>query len=192
MNEQYYEIYKELEIRYVKIAWTHKIQEIQADLYFKRSSMNKWVMAIASAVTTTSAFATVIMSLCGKNEWIGPLITSLLSVVSATITFRYKDGTLDNKADECKKYAAKCHDIRNQYESLLTDVMSGRYSDLESICEKRDDLTKLENDLFSGEVAPHTTKEAVTLAEKALKDKEESLTTDEEIMKIVPKHLQKI
>lgn len=194
MHESILPIYKEIQTRFVKIAWCHKIQEVQAGLYIKISNRNKWWMAIINGITTTSAFGTVATSALEAIEasWVMPAITSVLAVISTIITFRYKDGILDDKATACKQYAAKCRDIRNQYESLLTDIQSGRLSDVETISRKRDLMNETENELFTGEIAPHTTKKAVSIATKALKENQDTLTTDEEIKSIVPLHLQEL
>lgn len=194
MEEKIKPIYREIEDRFVKIAWTHKAQEIQAGLYLKQNSRNKWWMAISTGLATTTAFATVVTSALKTidAEWVMPAITSLLSVISTVLTLRYKDGILEDKATACKQYAAKCRNLRNSYESLLTDVMTGRLNDIESISKKRDLMNEIENKLFAGEIAPHTTKEAVDLADIALKKNKESLTSEEEIKAIVPEQLQQL
>lgn len=194
MQESLQPIYREIQDRLVKIAWTHKIQEIQAGLYVEESNCNKWLMAIVNALTTTSAFVTVVTNALKAIDaaWIMPALTSLLAVVSTIITLRYKDDVLEDKAMMCKQYAAKCRHMRNQYEALLTDIKTGRLLDVETISLKRDLMTELENELFAGELAPHTTKKAVTKATRALKINQESLTTEEEIKAIVPQHLQEV
>lgn len=194
MQESLQPIYKEIQDRFVKIAWTHKIQEIQGVLYVSKSNCNKWIMAVINGITTTSAFVTVATNALKAIDaaWIMPAITSVLAVISTIITLRYKDGILDAKAMACKQYAAKCRHMRNQYEALLTDMKTGRLSDIEIISQRRDLMTDFENELFAGEIAPHTTKEAVEKASIALKTNQESLTTKEEIRSIVPQHLQEI
>lgn len=193
MEEHFMPIYREIEDRLVKICWTHKVQEIQADLYLKKSSCHKWWMAIANGVTTASAFVSVITNALNSVEvgWLWPAITSLIAVVSTIITLRFKDGLLEDKAVACKRYAARCRDIRNRYEALLTDVKAGCY-DVVSLCSKRDEMTELENALFSCEIAPHTTKKAVELARKALIDYRDSQTEKSEIESMVPVHLQEL
>ena len=77
MDEKIIPIYREVEERFVKIAWTHKILEVQAGLYFKKSNCHKWSMAIINGITTTSAFITVLTSSLEaiSAEWVMPLIT---------------------------------------------------------------------------------------------------------------------
>ena len=113
-----------------------------------------------------------------------------MAAISAFLTFRYKDKNLEEKALENKKYAAKCRNLRNKYEALLTDVKSGALTDVKDIITQRKILENKENDLFCGEVAPHTTKKAVELASKALKVNRDSQTSDEEIVAILPTQLQ--
>lgn len=191
MDESIKPIYRELEDRFVKISWTHKVQEIQAGLYQKQSNCQKWWMAVANGVTTTSAFVTVATSAMKSidGSWVWPAVTSIIAVVSSIITFRFKDGVLDDKAIVCKQYAAKCRNIRNMYESILADTKAGRYS-IEELYLKRDEMTETEDSLFSGEIAPHTTVEAVKLARKSLINNKDTQTEDHEIKAIVPTHLQ--
>ncbi|MCQ2294043.1 MAG: SLATT domain-containing protein [Bacteroidales bacterium] len=192
MDENIKSIYIEIEERYVKIAWTHKIQEIQAGLYLKKSNCNKWCMAIFNGVTTTTAFVTVVTSLLESidADWVMPVLTSVLAVISTILTLRYKDSVLDESASACKQYAAKCRNLRNKYEALLTDIMTGRFVNVEVISSKRDLMTEVENELFAGDIAPHTTEKAVAIAKKALLENGDSLTTESEIKAIVPQHLQ--
>lgn len=186
-------IYRQLEDRFVKISWTHKVQEIQAGLYLKKSDCQKWWMAIMNGITTTSAFATVVTNAlkCLDAEWLLPVITSVIAVISSIITLRFKDGVLEDKALACKQYAAKCRNIRNMYEAVLADAKAGRYT-IDKLCSKRDEIAELEDALFSGEIAPHTTPEAVKLAEKSLIQNRDTQTEEREIKAIVPTHLQEL
>lgn len=193
MNDNIKPIYLELEDRYVKISWTHKIQEVQAGLYLKENNCQKWSMAIFNGITTTSAFATVVSSAlkCLDAEWTLPAITSVISVISSIITLRFKDGVLEDKALACKQYASKCRNIRNMYEAVLADAKTGRYT-IDKLCSKRDEIAELEDALFSGEIAPHTTPKAVKLAEKSLIQSRDTQTEEREIKAIVPTHLQEL
>lgn len=186
-------IYRGLEDRFVKICWHHKVQEIQADLYLKKSNHQKWCMAVANSITTTTAFTTVVANgfkLVGA-EWVWPAITAVIAAFSSIITLRFKDGVLEDKALTCKQYAAKCRNIRNMYEAVLADAKAGRYT-IDKLCSKRDEIAELEDALFSGEIAPHTTSEAVKLAEKSLIQSRETQTEEREIKAIVPTHLQEL
>lgn len=79
--------------------------------------------------------------------------------------------------------------MRNKYESLLSDIKSGLLTD-KQIVERRKLLEDEEHQLFSKSVTPHTTSKAVEYARKALIEKQESTTTDEERNKILPDYLR--
>ena len=194
MNDQIKSVYRVLEERYVKVAWTHKIQECQACIHLAKENKNRKWMAAVNAITTTSAVITLFYNVIPwvKDEapWIPVVITAGFAVWSSYLTFRYKDQIFATKAAANKQYAAKCHDMRNKYESILSDVYSGRLATLEDVCAKRDELVADENNLYSSETAPHTTAEAVKMARKSLMVNRDSQTEDNEIRAIVPHHLQ--
>ena len=194
MNDQIRTVYRVLEERYVKVAWTHKIQECQAGIHLAKENENRKRMAAINAITTTAAVITLFYNVTpwfkDNAPWIPVVITAGFAVWSSYLTFRYKDQTFATKAAANKQYAAKCHDMRNKYESLLADVYSGRLATLEEICAKRNELENEENILYSSETVPHTTPEAVEMARKALMVNRDSQTEDNEIRAIVPQHLQ--
>ena len=193
MNDQIRTVYRVLEERYVKVAWTHKIQECQAGIHLAKESKNRKRMAAINAITTTAAVITLFYNVTpwfkDNAPWIPVVITAGFAVWSSYLTFRYKDQTFATKAAANKQYAAKCHDMRNKYESLLADVYSGRLATLEDVCAKRNELEKEENILYSSEIVPHTTPEAVDMARKSLMVNRDSQTEDNELRAIVPQHL---
>lgn len=97
---------------------------------------------------------------------------------------------LEKKAEENKHFAAKCHDIRNRYESVLGDIKSGIVADSAAMCKLRNELADMENQIYADSATPHTSNKAVKLAKSRLLGSHESQTTDEEIRAIVPLHLQ--
>lgn len=40
-------IYKQIQARYCKVVWTHKIQECQADIYLKKSNQHRFYTKIS-------------------------------------------------------------------------------------------------------------------------------------------------
>lgn len=180
--------YRLLEERFVKIAWTHKIHEKQADLYDKKTGQNKTLLAFTTSFTTTSAVASLFSEF--ELDWILNIITALFAVISTYLTLRYKDNVLEEKSDSNRQYAAKCLSLRNAYESLLTDIMSERITDIATITEKRDKLEQVSIQLSECESKPSVTSKAVEMADRALKVNRETQTSDDEIKAIVPIHLQ--
>ena len=104
-----------------------------------------------------------------------------------TYTIRELRANVENEG-QVEAYAAKVRHLRNRYESLLTDILACDLSATE-IQARRALLEEEENRLFK-ETAPHTSNEAVKMAEKALNQKQDSTTTMLELNTHLPKHLQ--
>lgn len=192
MDEAVKTQYKLLIDRFGKMIWTHKIQEKQADIYMRKAKWLKTKMAFWTVLTTTSAIMVAINQILQvlNCEWAGNIITALFAGISSYYVLRYKDESYESKAKENKNYAAKCRRIRNEYESLLTDIKSDRVTNLDEIARRRDILEKDEDTLFSGEIAPHTSPEAYKEAEKALKQNKEAISEQDELASIIPENLR--
>lgn len=184
--------YKLLVDRFGKMIWTHKIQEKQADIYMREAKDLKCKMAWLTVLTTTTAVITAIDQILQlvNCEWAGSIITAVLAGWSTYYVLRYKDESYETKAKENKNYAAQCRRMRNEYESFLTDIKSGQVTSLDDIAKRRDELEKEEDILFSGEIAPHTSKEAYEEAEKALKQNKEAISEQDELDSIIPENLR--
>lgn len=192
MEEKIKQVYKVLQGRYVKVAWTHKIHEKQAELHLKKNDQISNCTAVVNTLSTSVALLTFLEKLMGFIEcnWFMPLLTAVISVISLFLLFRYKDGIFEERAKSNKQYAAKCHNLRNKYEDLLCDIKLGNLTDLNTIIQRRNELSEQENLLYLGIDIPHTTNEAVDLAVVALKKNKDSKTEDDEIRSIVPEYLQ--
>ncbi len=178
-------LYLQVAGRYVKIAWTHKIQEEEGDINVQQ---NKWVKnskCILSALTSAGVIGTL-FSWSGET-WIS-IITAIIAAASAFLVWRFPDGELITKSQANKAYAAKVRHLRNRYESLLYDIKACNLSVID-IIKRRNELEEEERILFS-ETVPHTSSCAVKNADKALNERLESTTTLKEINAIIPKELQ--
>ena len=178
-------LYRQIADRYCKMAWTHKIQEEQADLHLK---WNRWIRNTKCWLTAISTCGIVAIFFIIDSFW-GKVITAIISTLTTFLSWRYRDGELTELANENKSFAAQAHNIRNKYESLLSDIKSGFLCD-EQISERRNFLEEEEDGLFSKPIAPHTTDKAVNAAHRALIEKQESTTTDEERNNILPDFLK--
>lgn len=186
-------LYRNIKVRYTKVTWTHKMQEKQADIYIQKSKCIKKLTCWLTVITAGGALASLASVISAFNVWgitinIPVILTTVLPVVLSYLTLRYGDGLLDAKAKENRQYAAKVHNLRNMYESLMYEIKANRLND-EDIVSRRNDLENQEHLVYSEE-APYTSKKAYRLAEKALKIDKESTTEDDEIEAIVPKDLQ--
>ena len=128
MNESTRLLYKCIEGRYVKVTWSHKIQEIQGDIYLEKDRCVKNITCWLSVLTTGGALSSILSFI---EPQISGSITAFLAILLSYFTVRYKDGQLEEKAKLNKNFAAKLHDLRNKYESLMTDILAGLLNDNE-------------------------------------------------------------
>jgi low affinity Fe/Cu permease len=178
-------LYLQIAGRFDKIIWTHKIQEKEGDINDRdNKSIKNWKCAL-SALTSGGAIGTIF-------SWSGEICisitTAIISAISTFLIWRFPDGEIINKSQANKAYAAKMRNMRNCYESLLTDILACNLS-IEEILRRRNILEEEENKLFEV-VAPNTSSKAITLAKDAINQKQESTTTLIELNSHLPKHLQ--
>lgn len=185
MDEATKVLYREIQERYVKVIWTHKIQLCQAELYKKKNKCHNTVLAILSVLVSAAAITNVL-------RWLPDnLMVPILAILSLALTFftvLYKSEDLGKFAVENEHFAANMHDLRNRYESFLSDIKAETLTK-QKIIQKRDELEHEEDLIYSG-LVPYTSKDAVEMAEIALKIKQESTTTEKEIELMVSKTLQ--
>ena len=192
MKESTQYLHRNIVSRYVKVIWTHKIQECQGDIYENKSKTIKahicgfTVLTAGGALTSVMPFIQPIS--CGSFTIDLPTwLTAVLSVFLSYFTLRYGDGNLDSKSRLNRQYAAKMHHLRNLYESLLYEIKAGMLED-DEIVKRRNELEVAENTVYSEE-APYTSKKAVEMAAKALKVNGDSTTEDSEILAVVSPEL---
>lgn len=177
--------YREILERFNKIIWTHKIHLCQADIYLAKRKKRNLILSILSALVSASAITNIF-------KWLPEiLIVPLIAFLSLALTFfttKYKAENLEKKAADNERFAAIMHDLRNRYAGFLSDIKAGLYTK-EQISEIRLRLEQIENIIYSG-IVPYTSSKAVNRASKALKNKQESTTTDEEISQIISSNLQ--
>ena len=185
MNDDIKVLYREIQERFVKVIWTHKIQLCQAGIYRKANNRNKKIMMILSVLVSASAITDIFKWL---PECVILPVFAIFSLVLTYFTTKVQSENLDKMASDNERFAAIMHSLRNRYAGLLSDILAGGLTK-EQIIAQRKQLEKDEDLAYSG-VVPYTSSKAVEDAETALKFKQESTTTDEEIKMIVSKNLQ--
>lgn len=185
MDEQTKILYREILERFNKIIWTHKINLCQMEIYLDKKKKRDLLLATFSVLVSASAITNIFKWL--PEDIIGPLM-ALFSLVLTFLTIKYKAENLEKKASDNERFAAIMHDLRNKYAGLLSDIKAELYT-RDQISEKRIQLEQLENTIYSG-LVPYTSKDAVDKASMALKNKQASTTTEEEISQIISNNLQ--
>jgi len=185
MEESTKVLYREILERYTKVIWTHEIHQCQASIQIKQNRRRNLLLTVLSVLVSASAITNVF-------KWLpDSIILPLLALLSLTLTFftaKFKADNLGKSAAENRQYAAIIHNLRNRYAGLLSEIKAGLLSN-EQIVAKREALENEENIIYSG-VVPVTSSDAVTMADKALKNNQVATTTDEEIALIVSPNLQ--
>ena len=108
MDEAIMVLYREIQERYVKIIWTHKIQLCQAAIYIKKNKCHNTTLAILSVLVSAAAITNVL-------KWLPDcLMVPVLAILSLALTFftvKYKAENLGKAASENEHFAATMHDL---------------------------------------------------------------------------------
>lgn len=169
---------------YGRVVYTHKTQEICADILLEQQSKLKLAQIICSAIITGG-----IIYAFFDSGIIGNTISAVLSTVLLVLNAYTKDYDLGGIAQRHRQAGADLWIIREKYLSLLTDIRTDDFS-LESIRSRRDVLL---NELHTIYVkAPSTNSKAYQKAQLALKKSGDMTFSDEEIDAFLPNKLKKV
>lgn len=168
---------------FTAVAETHKIHEVQADIFKARYTVLEWIRIIVAGATS----AGLIAILFEKDEFWIKLITAIASFITAIITgvmqsFDLKDGESSQKAT-----ARKLLRLRDEYITLLMEIRNGR-RDYESLLEQYKSLEKQKHEIY--EDAPRTTDKASRKAMKKLHVNLDNQFSEEETDILLPEYLR--
>ena len=81
MNDSTKVLYRELQERYVKVLWTHKIQICQASIHKKNNKCYNTILAVLSVLVSAAAITNVL-------KWLPEsLMVPVLALLSLALTF---------------------------------------------------------------------------------------------------------
>lgn len=175
-------IEEQLKEVYLKIVWTHKIQEKAADINLSNHKNLKLFQIIMSALTT----GTLLASIFGKSEK-GAIVSAVLSAVVFGLEAYTKDVDFSQKSNQHAKTADALRAIREDYLSLLTDMHSIKM-EYREVAEKRDQLKTRYDEILS--TAPRTGELALKRATKALVVNKDHTFTGPELDRFLPPGLR--
>jgi len=167
---------------YGRAVYSHKTHEKCADILLTRLSRIKLLQIVLSAVTTGS-FLTTIIGTGKEAALVGVIVSTILLMLNA-YTKNYDLGEL---AQKHKQAASDIWLIREQYLSLLTDLVAGAKA-TDAILAERGRLVAALHAIYAG--SPSTTYAAYSKAQKALQQNEELTFSDDEIDAFLPKQLR--
>lgn len=174
--------YKELEdsVResYACVVWSHKIQEKQADIYYKKYVFMEWCSIITAGVTSLGVLSVIFTD----PVWV-KVLTAIISFVSFCVTAYLKNFDLRKVIVLHKSTASKLIGVRDQYKVLLLEIRL-KSDSVSNILDRYKDLVGRTDSIYLD--APNTTDEAVEKAREALNVKKDNTFTEEEIDSFLP------
>lgn len=182
-NEKFRILEGQIRECYGRVVYSHKTHEKCSDILLDRLSKIKLWQIILSALAT-GGFISILF---GTGN-IGAIISGVLSTILLIINSYTKDYDLGEIAQKHKQAANELWKIREEYLSLLTDLMING-DDIENIQSKRDSLLTKLSSVYEG--APSTFPKAYLKAQKALQELEDMTFSDDEIDAFLPKELKR-
>lgn len=178
-----YDIAFEDQIRecFGRVVYTHKTHERMADRCAGSLLVFKWAQIILSALTSAGAVAVVVQE--GIFFEVATAVLSFLTLLVAAYLKNFDPGAT---AQKHRNAAAKLWNIRECYQSLLTDLPNLRY---DQAVERRDELQTMLAAIYVG--APHTDGKAYEEAQDRLKNMEDMTFSDQEIDCFLPLSLKR-
>ena len=168
---------------YGRIVYSHKTHEKCADILLERHGKIKLAQIIISAIVTCGIISTLFDE--GK---ICAIISALLSLFLLILNAYTKNYDLGEIAQKHRQAGSDLWNIREKYLSLLTDIRV-RDVALELIRTRRDALQDELHAVYVG--SPSTNFKAYSMAQEALKKREDMTFSDNEIDAFLPKELKR-
>ena len=169
--------------RYTSVAWTHKIQEKQAEIYDKRYRILATVNIFAASITSAGIFSLIFTD----QTWL-KIASAVVSFITIFISALLKSFDLQSMAKANKATATKLVGLRDELQTLILKIKMGEQS-VYSLTDEFEALQKRVHVVYSD--APKTTDAAVKMAEEALKINGGNTFTDMEIDMMLPDTLKR-
>lgn len=183
MEKEYIALEDLIRPRYASVAWTHKIQEKQAEIYDKRYATIATVNIFAASITSAGIFSTIFTD----QIWL-KAVSTIVSFVTVFITALLKVFDFQSMAKANKTTATKLVILRDELLLLLYKVRHATQP-VEELIKEFTDIQGKVHAVY--QEAPQTTDKAVDLVGIALKEKKDDTYTDEEIDMLLPEALRR-
>ncbi len=183
LNEDYRILESLVRDTYIRVVWSHKIQEKQSDIYARRFKLMETINVIAASITS----AGVVSMIFTDPLWL-KYLSMFLSFITVYITAYFKSFDLQKLITSHKAAANKLLTIRDQLMILLANIKL-QNNPPQELLAKYEELIKLLDDIY--QEVPSTTPKAVKLAGEALNIKKDNTFTDEEIDSFLPDSLKR-
>ena len=183
MKNEYVALEDLVRTRYASVAWTHKIQEKQAEIYDKRYRILATVNIFAASITSAGIFSLIFTD----QTWL-KIASAVVSFVTIFISALLKSFDLQSMTKANKETATKLVELRDELQTLILKIKLGEQS-VYSLTDEFESLQKRVHAVYSD--APKTTDAAVKMAEVALKVNGDNTFTEKEIDMMLPATLKR-
>ena len=183
MKSEYVALEDLVRTRYASVAWTHKIQEKQAEIYDKRYRILATVNIFAASITSAGIFSLIFTD----QTWL-KITSAVVSFVTIFISALLKSFDLQSMAKANKATATKLVELRDELQTLILKIKM-REQPVCSLTDEFEALQKRVHVVYSD--ASKTTDAAVKMAEEALKINGDNTFTDKEIDMMLPDTLKR-
>lgn len=168
---------------YMRVVWSHKIQEKQADILTDRYNRFEFIRVICISLTSVG-----LITLLFCDVFTVKLLSTLISFISTVIAVLFKSFNVQENIKKHKHSANELLKIRDQLQLLLVKIQL----DVDSKAELLQEYESLLKTLWAVyDDAPNTSDKAVKNASKALKKNKDNEFTDQEIDSNLPESLRR-
>lgn len=170
-------------MRFASVAWTHKIQEKQAEIYDKRYRILATVNIFAASITSVWFFSLIFTD----QTWL-KIALAVVSFVTIFISALLKSFDLQSMAKANKATATKLVALRDELQTLNFKIKMSEQP-VYSLTDEFEALQKRMHAVYFD--APKTTDATVKMAEEALIIKGDNTFSDKEIDMMLPDTLKR-
>jgi hypothetical protein len=166
-----------------RMIYTHKTHEKERERLSMLATRSKWLNIALGALTLGG-----VASALGTSSFISLIASTILA--TATVGYAFVQLSFDplRDANQHRAAAKQLLAIRDNYESLLIDMMSGAVTDDEART-RRDELAALSQDAYR--LAPDTSPRVYATAQESLQQSEDMTFSSEEIDAFLPEALRR-
>lgn len=183
MEKEYIALEDQIRPRYASVAWTHKIQEKQAEINEKKYAVLATINIVAASLTSTG----IVTMILADQTWV-KIISASVSFITVLITALLKAFDFQSMAKANKTAATKLVILRDELQLLLYKVRHAT----QPVSDLLEEFTAIQARVHAVyQEAPQTTDKAVEKADIALKEKKDNTYTDEEIDMLLPEGLRR-
>lgn len=183
MDNEYQQLESYVRKFYASVAWTHKIQEKQAEIYTSKQEFIAIINIIASSITSVGVFSLVFTD----QFWV-KVSSAIISFITVFIGAFQKTFDLYGMAKECKSVATKLVILRDDLELLLLKIRLKKHP-LDELLTEFQELQKKVHEVYQEQ--PKSTNKAVKKAGIALEVTQDNTFSDQEIDMMLPEELRK-